>query len=158
MTWKIEMRMPDFMICSELRTERTKMGSQRSWAIFLLYFLLSWWTMPVNPQILGKLEHLQSVLETRPSEHPTRPAQLPSHNPTRSFWIDSSPDANPLAGEGSQDPLPSDADICIIGAGITGVGVAYHLIELMNNASLALEYPLRIVILEARDFCQSVSC
>ncbi|KAG1868114.1 hypothetical protein C8R48DRAFT_771816 [Suillus tomentosus] len=75
--------------------------------------------------------------------------QLPSCNPTHSFWIDSSPDANPLAGEGSQDPLPSEADVCIIRAGITGVGVAYHLIELLNNTSLSLEHPLRIVILEA---------
>ncbi|OAX38307.1 FAD dependent oxidoreductase [Rhizopogon vinicolor AM-OR11-026] len=113
--------------------------------------------MPVNPQILGKLEHFQRVLETWPSEHLARPAQRPSHNPTHSFWIDSSPDANPLAGEGSQDPLPSNADICIIGAGITGVGVAYHLIELMNNASLSFEHPLSIVILEARDFCSGAT-
>ncbi|KAG2141939.1 FAD dependent oxidoreductase [Suillus clintonianus] len=113
--------------------------------------------MPVNPQILGKLEHSQKVLETPPSEHPTPPAQLPSRNPTRSFWIDSSPDANPLAGEGSQDPLPSEADVCIIGAGITGVGVAYHLIELLNKASISLEHPLRIVILEARDFCSGAT-
>jgi hypothetical protein len=88
--------------------------------------------------------------------HPTPPARLPSHNPTRSFWIDSSPDANPLAGEGSQDPLPSEADVCIIGAGITGVGIAYHLVELLNDASFSIEHPLSIVILEARDFCQSV--
>jgi hypothetical protein len=133
------------------------MKSLKDWTIFLLFFLLSWWTMPVNLQILGKLEHQQRVLETRPtSEHPIRPAHLPSRNPTRSFWTDSSPDANPLAREGSQDPLPSDADICIIGAGITGVGVAYHLIELMNNTSLHLGYPLKIVILEARDFCQYI--
>jgi hypothetical protein len=113
--------------------------------------------MPVNPKILGKLEHSRRVFETPPSEHPT-PAKLPSPNPTRSFWIDSSPDANPLAGQGSKDPLPSEADICIIGAGITGVGVAYHLIELLNNASHSIKCPLRIVILEARDFCQSVPC
>ncbi|KAG1747870.1 FAD dependent oxidoreductase [Suillus paluster] len=113
--------------------------------------------MPVNPQILGKFEHAQRVLETPPSEHPLHPAKLPSRNPTPSFWIDSSPDANPLAGEGSQDPLPSEADICIIGAGITGVGVAYHLIELLNNASLSLEHPLKVVILEARDFCSGAT-
>jgi hypothetical protein len=88
--------------------------------------------------------------------HPTPPAKLPSDNTTRSFWIDSSSDANPLAGEGSQDPLPSEADVCIIGAGITGVGIAYHLVELLNDASFSIEHPLSIVILEARDFCQSV--
>ncbi|KAG2072464.1 FAD dependent oxidoreductase [Suillus decipiens] len=113
--------------------------------------------MPVNPQILGKLEHSQKVLETPPLERPIPPAKLPSRNPTRSFWIDSSPDANPLAGEGSKDPLPSEADICIIGAGITGVGVAYHLIELLNTASLSVKRPLRIVILEARDFCSGAT-
>jgi len=129
----------------------------REWAILVLYFLLSWSTIPVNPQIFGNLEEYQRVLETWPSEPSICPAQLPSRNPTRSFWIDSSPDANPLAREGSQDPLPSEADVCIIGAGITGVGVAYHLIELINNASLSLEHPPRIVILEARDFCQFVS-
>ncbi|KAG1816222.1 FAD dependent oxidoreductase [Suillus variegatus] len=101
--------------------------------------------MPVNPQLLGKLEHSQKVLETPPSGHPT-PAKLPSRNPTRSFWIDSSPDANPLARQGSQDLLPSKADVCIIGAGITGVGVAYHLIELLNNASLSVKHPLSIFL------------
>ncbi|KAG2363598.1 FAD dependent oxidoreductase [Suillus spraguei] len=108
--------------------------------------------MPVNPQILS-----QKVLETPPLERPSPPAKLPSRNPTGSFWIDSSPDANPLAGEGSKDPLPSEADVCIIGAGITGVGVAYHLIELLNATSLSVECPLRIVILEARDFCSGAT-
>ncbi|KAG1833900.1 FAD dependent oxidoreductase [Suillus variegatus] len=102
---------------------------------------------PVNPQILGKLEHSQKNIQLLLNSHlAIQPA---------SFWIDSSPDANPLAGQGSQDPLPSEADICIIGAGFTGVGVAYHLIELLNNASLSIKHPLSIVILEARDFCQS---
>ncbi|KAG2357782.1 FAD dependent oxidoreductase [Suillus spraguei] len=89
--------------------------------------------------------------------HPTPPAKLPSRNPTRSFWIDSSPDANPLADQGSQDPLPSEVDVCIIGAGLTGVGVAYHLIKLLNAASLSVKHPLRIVILEARDFCSGAT-
>ena len=49
------------------------------------------------------------------------PAGLPVENPTPSFWTSSSPDANPLASEGSEGPLTQDADICIIGSGITGV-------------------------------------
>ena len=57
----------------------------------------------------------------------TKPAGLPSSNSTRSFWVDSSPDASPLAREGSTGLLTTDADVCIIGSGITGVGVAYHL-------------------------------
>ncbi|KAJ7923506.1 FAD dependent oxidoreductase [Mycena leptocephala] len=68
-------------------------------------------------------------------------SSLPVPNPTRSFWIDT-PGANPLAAEGSDGPFVDDADICIIGSGITGVSAAYHLATA----------PLRVVILEARDF------
>ncbi|KAL4063858.1 FAD dependent oxidoreductase [Scleroderma citrinum] len=83
------------------------------------------------------------------TEHP--PASLPSTNPTLSLWL--SPDANPLAREGSEGPLTSDADICIIGSGLTGVGVAYHLSEAIESRALVPGSPLRVVILEARDFC-----
>lgn len=82
-----------------------------------------------------------------------KPASLPSANPTRSFWIHSSPDANPWAREGSDGPLTTDADICVIGSGITGVGVAYHLSEAVETLSTLDESPLRVVILEAREFC-----
>ena len=84
-------------------------------------------------------------------EHP--PASLPSTNPTCSFWL--SPDANPLAREGSEGSLTADADICIIGSGLTGVSVAYHLSEAIENRALPIsDPPLRVVILEARDFCE----
>lgn len=49
------------------------------------------------------------------------PANLPVPNPSKSFWIDSSPDANPLRAEGSTGSLTDDADVCIIGSGITGM-------------------------------------
>ena len=58
----------------------------------------------------------------------TKSAGLPSSNSTRSFWVDSSPDASPLAREGSTGLFTTDADVpCITGSGVTGVGVAYHL-------------------------------
>ena len=81
-----------------------------------------------------------------------KPASLPSQNPTHSYWTDSSPDANPLACEGSAGPLTTDADVCIIGSGFTGVGVAYHLSEAIA-IDTQLQSPLKVVILEARDFC-----
>jgi hypothetical protein len=68
---------------------------------------------PLNP-----LETAQNVLK-QPTPHP--PADLPVPNPTKSFWIDSAPDANPFATEGSEGTLTPDADICIIGSGITGM-------------------------------------
>lgn len=76
---------------------------------------------------------------------------LPHENPTKSFWTHGSADANPLAAEGSDGPMTTDADIVIIGSGITGVGAAYHLSELAPAKNL----PLNIVIIEARDFCES---
>ncbi|KAJ3918744.1 FAD dependent oxidoreductase [Lentinula edodes] len=76
---------------------------------------------------------------------------LPVQNPTKSFWIDS-PDANPLAKEGSTGLLPTAADICIIGSGITGVSVAYHLATRFMGKE-----PLKIILLEARDFCSGAT-
>jgi hypothetical protein len=83
----------------------------------------------------------------QPSDNPAAP--LPVPNSTRSFWLDS-PGASPLAKEGSHGPLTTDADICIIGSGITGVSTAYHLAQKLGH----VDRPIKTVILEARDFCQ----
>ena len=92
-----------------------------------------------------------ATTEVPPVEY--EPASMPSANPTQSFWIHSSPDANPLAREGSEGPLITDADICIIGSGITGVGVAYHLSEASETLIASDKPSLRVLILEAREFC-----
>ncbi|TFK48505.1 FAD dependent oxidoreductase [Heliocybe sulcata] len=81
------------------------------------------------------------------------PEWLPVPNPTKSFWIDS-PDANPLASEGSSGSLTTDADVCIIGSGMTGISTAYHLSELLADSS---NDPLSAVVLEARDFCSGAT-
>ena len=75
------------------------------------------------------------------------PASLPVPNSTRSFWLHPSKDVNPLAKEGSSGSLANDADLCIIGSGITGISAAYHI-------SKTAKMPMKIVILEARDFCE----
>ncbi|KAJ7198910.1 FAD dependent oxidoreductase [Mycena haematopus] len=86
-----------------------------------------------------------------------KPSSLPVPNPTRSFWIDSTPDANPLAAEGSTGSFTGDADVCIIGSGITGVSAAYHLSIAAERGEIPhSDKPLRVVILEARDFCKSL--
>jgi len=77
---------------------------------------------------------------------------LPVSNSTRSFWMYGAPDTNPLARVGSTGSLTANADICIIGSGITGVSVAYHLSKLLGDDA-TLHDALNIVILEARDFC-----
>jgi hypothetical protein len=57
---------------------------------------------------LNRGDIAQRVLEQQ-SSHP--PANLPAPNPPKSFWINSTPDANPLATEDSDGTLTSDADI-----------------------------------------------
>ncbi|KAJ7066125.1 FAD dependent oxidoreductase [Mycena amicta] len=87
-----------------------------------------------------------------------QPTPLPVANPTHSFWIDS-PGANPLASEGSDGPLTETADVCIIGSGITGVSAAYHLSVAVARGEIpsVSDKPLRVVILEARDFCSGAT-
>ncbi|KAG5643493.1 hypothetical protein DXG03_000734 [Asterophora parasitica] len=77
------------------------------------------------------------------------PAGLPVPNSTHSFWINTA-GANPLAKEGSGGNLTRDADVCIIGAGITGVSAAYHFAK--HFGTLEDGKALKAVILEARDF------
>lgn len=83
---------------------------------------------------------------------PVPPSTLPVEHPTVPFWS-SKPEDNPLAREGAEDTLPDDVDICIIGSGITGVGFAYHISNLLKDQIKDNGRPLKIVILEARDFC-----
>lgn len=79
---------------------------------------------------------------------------FPVHNATRSFWMAGAPGVNPLAREGSSGPLTTDADVCIIGSGITGVSVAYHLSELLKKDNETRSDQVSAVIFEARDFCE----
>ncbi|KAJ7097221.1 FAD dependent oxidoreductase [Mycena belliarum] len=102
---------------------------------------------------LGRFSASQLAFE---SHRQPESSSLPTPNPTRSFWIDS-PNANPLAAEGSEGRFTNDADICIIGSGITGTSVAYHLSLAVETGDIArpADQPLRVRILEARDFCRN---
>jgi hypothetical protein len=90
------------------------------------------------------------AMSSPPSESVS--ASFPVPNATRSFWMAAAPGVNPLAHTGSTGPLTPDAEICIIGSGITGVSVAYHLSKLFGDDA-TLPSQLSIVILEAREFC-----
>ncbi|KAG8999703.1 hypothetical protein FRB94_005956 [Tulasnella sp. JGI-2019a] len=81
-----------------------------------------------------------------------QPSILPVPYPSKSFWTHGTPGCNPLGREGSEGDLTSDVDICIIGSGITGVSCAYHLAHMSSS-----QKPLKIVILEARDFCSGAT-
>lgn len=111
-------------------------------ALLLLYNMAA---LPVPLNVLA--EH-QAVLELLPIKPRLT---LPVANSTESFWL-RAPNVLPLPTHGSEGPLATDADICIIGSGMTGVSAAYHLANSFSNR--ARESPLKVTILEAREFCQ----
>jgi hypothetical protein len=74
------------------------------------------------------------------------PPGLPRPQPTTSYWQDP-PDV--ISDLRTTALLPKDADIVIVGSGITGASVAYHLL---------VEQPqLSIVLLEAREAASGAS-
>ncbi|KAI9776646.1 MAG: hypothetical protein M1839_009452 [Geoglossum umbratile] len=73
---------------------------------------------------------------------PNTPANLPSPNPTNSFWL-RSPSSFLLHHRSTPD-LPLSADVVIVGSGITGAFCARHLAE---SAGLS------VVMVEAREAC-----
>lgn len=76
---------------------------------------------------------------------------LPVENPTLPFWLT---ERSALDEIRSTPDLPTEADIVIIGAGYSGVSLAYHLL----TASAAKSSPLpSITILEARTICSGAT-
>lgn len=74
---------------------------------------------------------------------------LPNANPSISYW-----QLPPLEGvaEHQSAQLPSEADVVIIGSGISGTSIAWHLLKEANKTS-----PLRIAMLEARQACSGAT-
>lgn len=98
---------------------------------------------------------LQGVDSHFPSD--PKPTSLPVANSTRSFWLHSSLDCNPLAKSGDDTPLPppgTDYDIVIIGTGISGVFTLYHLLQGLKTSNRSIT---RIALFEARDFCSGAT-
>ncbi|KAL2684629.1 hypothetical protein Neosp_005708 [[Neocosmospora] mangrovei] len=74
------------------------------------------------------------------------PPSLPAPAPTRSYWLDDPPFPKLC---GIQSELPAEADVVIIGSGITGAAVAKSLLELSGE--------LRVVVCEARELCSGAT-
>ena len=72
---------------------------------------------------------------------------LPVPNPTSSYWLDDPPfpDLTDIQGD-----LPTEADIVIIGSGITGASIAKTLLELGKDG-------LQVVVCEARQLCSGAT-
>ncbi|EJD48063.1 FAD dependent oxidoreductase [Auricularia subglabra TFB-10046 SS5] len=106
--------------------------------------------LPIPLNVHGDFERFFDSFEPEAQRKKT---SLPVANPTKSFWLDSAPDANPLAAEGSAGALTAEADIVIIGSGITGVSAAYHLAKNLQGDAKST----KIAVLEARDFCSGAT-
>ncbi|EKJ68504.1 hypothetical protein FPSE_11512 [Fusarium pseudograminearum CS3096] len=73
---------------------------------------------------------------------------LPVPNPTSSYWLDDPP--FPALCDIQDDQLPQEADVVIVGSGITGAAVAKSLLELSDSE-------LRVVVCEARQICSGAT-
>lgn len=71
---------------------------------------------------------------------------LPPSSSSTSFWL-SSPSR--LQKYRSTGDLPRDADLIIVGSGITAALTTYHLLKRRPG--------LKILVLEARDFCSGAT-
>jgi hypothetical protein len=74
---------------------------------------------------------------------------IPLINSSMPYWTFPN---SPIAESGADAQLPSDADIVIIGGGISGTAVAKTILE---NSSPHL--PIKLVMLEARDACSGAT-
>ncbi|KAH0352465.1 FAD dependent oxidoreductase, partial [Aureobasidium melanogenum] len=77
---------------------------------------------------------------------------FPVPNSTLSYWRS---DPHPIDSYCSSEKLPSECDIAIIGAGMTGVSTAYHLSRL-HTADCSGKKP-SIVVLDAREVCSGAT-
>lgn len=80
------------------------------------------------------------------------PDGLPVPNSTLSYWRS---DLHPIDSRGQYEKPPSECDIAIIGAGMTGVSTAYHLSRL-HAADDSGKKP-SIVVLDAREVCSGAT-
>ncbi|KAI7780091.1 hypothetical protein LA080_000009 [Diaporthe eres] len=87
------------------------------------------------------------------------PVTLPRDNPTQSYWQDP-PDG--IADLRTTPDLPGNADVVIIGSGITGAAVAWSLLQDGNGSggsggSDISSTPPSVVMLEARQACSGAT-
>ena len=77
------------------------------------------------------------------------PKIFPVKNATVPYWRS---ELHPIDEHRSTEDLPSECDVAIIGAGLSGVATAYHLVNECDSDSA-----LSIVLLEARQVCSGAT-
>lgn len=74
---------------------------------------------------------------------------FPHPKPNLSFWLQGARN-DPLVGHRTTQTIPSDADVVIIGAGMSGAATAYYLFKEHDPVGGAIP---KVVIIEAREAC-----
>jgi len=74
---------------------------------------------------------------------------FPHPKPNLSFWLQGARN-DPLIGHRTTQTIPSDADVVIIGAGMSGAATAYHLFKEHDPVEGAIQ---KVIIIEAREAC-----
>lgn len=74
---------------------------------------------------------------------------FPHPRPNLSFWLQGTRN-NPLIGHRTTQTIPSDADVVVIGAGMSGAATAYHLFKGHDPVEGSLP---KVVMIEAREAC-----
>jgi glycine/D-amino acid oxidase-like deaminating enzyme len=77
---------------------------------------------------------------------------VPKDATTSSFWLK---DLHPHFAQRSSSPLPTEADVVIIGSGVSGASIARTLLQSRTKVSNSL-HPA-VVMLEARDICSGAT-
>lgn len=81
----------------------------------------------------------------------TLPDRLPLEQSTESFWH--SEPSKRLMGHRTTRDLPSEANVVIVGSGITAAGAAWRLLRNPVSQARQGEQPPSVVMLEAREAC-----
>jgi len=80
---------------------------------------------------------------------------IPELNSSLPFWTIPN---SPIARHGADKELPQDADVVIIGSGISGTAVARTLLELhLQKHEHHTGSKIKVVMLEARDACSGAT-
>ncbi|KAI5480114.1 hypothetical protein MNV49_001774 [Pseudohyphozyma bogoriensis] len=79
---------------------------------------------------------------------------FPHPKPMLSYWL-ANMRASPLLGYRSSEQLPKEAELVIVGSGMSGVATAYHILTAENSPYAGR--PGSIVMLEAREICSGAT-
>ena len=79
---------------------------------------------------------------------------IPTETPTSSFWLQ---EPHPEFAQRPTKPLPTNADVVIIGSGISGASIARTLLQSRAKSTSSSPSHPAVVILEARDICSGAT-